>query len=80
MAGTTILANFYKCGDKTERPHYGVWHLIPLDKPDYHQPKYLGKIIYSQYLFSFLLPYIHCVLRTVNQEERCVGTSPLDLY
>ena len=43
--GMTILSNFYKCGDKTVRPHYGVWNLIPLDKPDYHQPQYFGKII-----------------------------------
>ena len=42
--GMTILSNFYKCGDKTEFPHYGIWNPKPLEKPDFHQPDYFGEI------------------------------------
>lgn len=43
--GMTILSNFYKCGDRTEYPHFGVWNSIDLPKPDFHRPEFFGKII-----------------------------------
>lgn len=43
--GMTIRANFYKCGDLTEFPHYGVWNPLPLDKSDFHQQEYFGEIV-----------------------------------
>jgi hypothetical protein len=43
--GKIIRANFYKCGDETETPHYLVWNPIDLKTPDYHRPEYFGKII-----------------------------------
>ena len=43
--GMTIRANFYKCGDLTEFNHYGVWNPLPLDKLDFHQQEYFGKIV-----------------------------------
>lgn len=43
--GMTISANFYKCGDLTEFPHYGVWNPLPLDKSDFHQQEYFGEIV-----------------------------------
>ena len=42
--GMTVFGNFYKCGDYTEHPHYGIWNPMPLEKPDYHRPAYFGKI------------------------------------
>ena len=42
--GTTILSNFYKCGDQTEYPHFGIWNPIQLEKPDFHRPEFFGKI------------------------------------
>lgn len=38
-------ANFYKCGDETLQPHYGMWNDITLDKPDFHQPGYFGVLV-----------------------------------
>ncbi len=43
--GMTISTNFYKCGNKTEFPHYGIWNPQPLEKPDFHRPEYFGKIV-----------------------------------
>ena len=43
--GMKIRTNFYKCGDNTELPHYGVWNPIPLEKPDFHQPEYFGEVV-----------------------------------
>lgn len=40
-----ILTNFYKCGDKTEFPHYGIWHEYSLDKPDFHRPELFGVVV-----------------------------------
>ena len=43
--GMKIRTNFYKCGDHTEYPHYGVWNAIPLENPDFHQPDYFGEVV-----------------------------------
>ena len=42
VAGTTLLGNFYKCGDETETPHYVSWSEIHTEQPDFHQPEYFG--------------------------------------
>lgn len=34
--------NFYKCGDKTERPHYLAWAPLTCDRPDYHRREDFG--------------------------------------
>ena len=44
--GTTIRSNFYKCGDRTEYPHFGIWHAIDLPKPDFHRPEFFGEITF----------------------------------
>jgi hypothetical protein len=41
-------ANFYKCGDETEFPHYGAWSPPRTKKPDFHRPEFFGKIIFSE--------------------------------
>lgn len=43
--GMTILSNFYKCGDRTEYPHFGIWNPINLPQPDFHRPEFFGKIV-----------------------------------
>lgn len=43
--GYVFYGNFYKCGDKTAKPHYGMWSLIKTDKPDFHRPEYFGKLV-----------------------------------
>jgi hypothetical protein len=43
--GTVLYANFYKCGDYTEIPHYGTWSEIGLDGPDYHRPEFFSELV-----------------------------------
>lgn len=47
FSGKKAKANFYKCGDETEYPHYGVWNNIPGNNPDFHQPGYFGELIFE---------------------------------
>jgi len=39
-----LRCNFYKCADKTKRPHFLSWRPIALPKPDFHCPEYFGEI------------------------------------
>jgi hypothetical protein len=43
--GHVMRGNFYKCGDKTARPHFGCWSPIELPKPDFHCPGFFGDLI-----------------------------------
>jgi hypothetical protein len=43
-AGHTMRGNFYKCGDKTARPHFGCWSPIDLPEPDFHCPDFFGTL------------------------------------
>lgn len=40
-----IMANFYKCADKTSHPHYVSWSPIKTEKPNFHCPQFFGKLI-----------------------------------
>jgi len=40
-----MRGNFYKCGDKTVRPHYACWSPINLPNPDFHCPAFFGTLI-----------------------------------
>lgn len=40
----TLRCNFYKCADKTKRPHFVSWQPILLPKPDFHCPQFFGEI------------------------------------
>ena len=40
----TLRANFYKCADKTKRPHFVSWQPIDLPNPDFHCPKFFGEL------------------------------------
>ena len=39
-----LLANFYKCGDKTQEPHFLSWNPITTENPDFHRPEAFGTI------------------------------------
>ena len=41
-SGDVWRANFYKCGNGTTHPHWGMWR--PVDPIDFHQPKFFGPI------------------------------------
>lgn len=42
--GESFKGNFYKCGDGTEIPHYGMWAPIDSDKPNFHLPEFFGTL------------------------------------
>ncbi|MDR1231979.1 MAG: carbohydrate-binding family 9-like protein [Spirochaetaceae bacterium] len=46
-AGQVMRGNFYKCGDKTARPHYGCWSPIDLPKPDFHCSGFFGDLLFK---------------------------------
>ena len=39
-----LRCNFYKCADKTKRPHFLSWQPIKTPKPDFHCPEFFGEI------------------------------------
>lgn len=41
-----MRGNFYKCGDKTPKPHYICWSMIRSDAPDFHRPEFFGDLIF----------------------------------
>ena len=42
-----IRTNFYKCGDHTPYPHYGIWHVYDAEKPDFHRPEHFETVTVS---------------------------------
>jgi hypothetical protein len=44
LSGQKIRANFYKCGDKTPKPHFLSWNPIDLPKPNFHTPEFFGEL------------------------------------
>ncbi len=39
-----LQANFYKCGEMTEFPHYGMWSRVESEAPDFHRPEFFGRL------------------------------------
>ena len=39
-----LRANFYKCADKTKKPHFLSWRPIDLPNPNFHCPEFFGEI------------------------------------
>lgn len=37
-----FTANFYKCGDELEEPHYLAWNPVLSADPDFHRPAFFG--------------------------------------
>ncbi|MBE6632446.1 MAG: hypothetical protein E7623_07085 [Ruminococcaceae bacterium] len=40
----SLRANAYKCGDRTESPHYGCWSRVGTSVPDFHRPEFFGEL------------------------------------
>ena len=38
-SGQKMRGNFYKCADKHEKPHYGMYVPYDVPRPDYHRPE-----------------------------------------
>ncbi len=45
--GNVMRCNFYKCGDDTRLPHYGSWHPVTSETPDFHRPCDFGEIVFQ---------------------------------
>ena len=43
--GYSFRGNFYKCGDNTAIPHYGMWSPVGTETPDFHRPEYFGTLV-----------------------------------
>lgn len=39
-----LRANFYKCGDRCDRPHFLSWSPIDLPAPNFHCPEFFGEV------------------------------------
>ena len=40
--------NFYKCGDRTQTPHYLAWAKLTSDHPDYHRRQDFGTLRFEE--------------------------------
>lgn len=47
LKGLQSKANFYKCGDDTQKPHYLSWAPISSPQPDFHRPEYFGTVNFN---------------------------------
>ena len=44
LNGKTMRANFYKCGDLLQTPHFLSWSPIDLPQPKFHCPEFFGEL------------------------------------
>jgi hypothetical protein len=44
IQGRDCRMNFYKCGDDLSHPHYLAWNNIDWPEPNFHLPKFFGKV------------------------------------
>ncbi len=44
IKSASLRANFYKCGDELQKPHFLSWAPIEWEKPNFHLPEFFGKI------------------------------------
>lgn len=44
VSGMSVRANFYKCGDLLQTPHFLSWSPIDLPKPCFHCPEFFGQL------------------------------------
>ncbi len=47
VKGMEIRANFYKCGDLTNTPHYIAWNDVNSDIPDFGMPEFFGTLVFA---------------------------------
>jgi hypothetical protein len=47
FTGLRARGNFYKCGDKTARPHYLTWAPVATVRPDFHSSAFFGLLSFQ---------------------------------
>lgn len=45
--GLQSKANFYKCADATQKPHYLSWAPVITERPDFHRPEFFGALYFE---------------------------------
>ena len=48
LDGQKMRANFYKCGDLLQTPHFLSWNAIQLPEPKFHCPEFFGTITFEK--------------------------------
>lgn len=43
-----LMANLYKCGDKTALPHFASWMPVSTEKPDFHRPESFHPLYFGE--------------------------------
>lgn len=46
--GDVLRSNFYKCGDETDAPHFGMWSLVAQERLDFHTPQFFGELVIAE--------------------------------
>lgn len=47
LGGQAVPANFYKCGDRLQRPHFLSWNPVTASSPDFHRPECFGRLQFA---------------------------------
>lgn len=47
LSGLKAKGNFYKCGDKLEKPHYLSWEPVRTPDPNFHLPEHFGPLTFQ---------------------------------
>jgi hypothetical protein len=45
--GVVWKGNFYKIADESSHPHYLTWAPVDRPRPDFHQPRYFGTLVFE---------------------------------
>lgn len=45
--GLKSRANFYKCADDTQKPHYLTWAKVGTERPDFHRPEFFESLLFE---------------------------------
>jgi hypothetical protein len=45
--GVEWRANFYKIAENSSNPHYITWSVVENDKPNFHMPKFFGRLVFE---------------------------------
>lgn len=48
LGGQAVPANFYKCGDRLQRPHFLSWNPVTAPSPDFHRPECFGRLLFNK--------------------------------
>ena len=47
LDGKIMRANFYKCGDLLQTPHFLSWNPIDFPQPKFHCPEFFGEVMFE---------------------------------